>query len=305
MKRSLIAILILTTGTSVFCSLHSATRKSRRDAADQREVWMNETQFMAQAQFEVRTLTEHVRELKQTLSTLPPVAAESDLEKAIAPKAGSTLSPELREKLLAELGFQWDSSGEFLVVSKETLRNVRLEALTGGKLTEVAVGVLALTDAERAAVESAAQRATDERRRWLFEHVQRIAPEGEVVAKYVIPADENFSQTQSNDFFSSVNAALDPERTALLRDYAYGWMNSVGFQASRSTELTLRREGAGSDAVYRWELHNGDGTASAQGLTPHDFPKAFRALFPNEWLDVAAREGFELPKEFKTKPLQP
>lgn len=298
MKRILLAVLILTAGTSVFCALQSSTRQFRQQSATGREAWIAETQSVAQARIELSTRTERLRELKESLSAQPRIEIASDLTAMLATNRLGPLPPELRERLLEELGFNWNATGDFLVVSKETLRSVGMEAFHGDEMTEVAASVLALTDQERAAVEAASQRAVAERQNWLLDHAQRLEPKGDVVANYVIPADPAFSQTASNSFAGVVLAALGAERAGLLLDYARSWMGRVGMLGEHSRELQVRGEGSGGEPRYTWSLHYSGRISSSQGLAPYHFPEAFRPLFPNGWPEMAAREGFELPKEF-------
>ena len=67
--------------------------------------------------------------------------------------------------------------------------------------------------------------------------------------------------------------------------------------------LIVRRVRAGNEErlTVQWqelngEQHSGDlWRADSRRLA--SFPTAFRALFPNGWVDVAEREGFALPAE--------
>lgn len=298
MKRLFLAVMLLTAGTSVFCALLGSTRQFRQQSATGREAWIAETQSVAQARIELSTRTERLRELRGSLSAQPRIENASDLTAMLATNRLSLLPPELRERLLEELGFNWNSTDDFLVVSKDTLRSVGMEAFHGDKMSQVAASVLALTDQERTAVETASQRAVAERQNWLLEHAQRLEPTVDVVANYIIPVDPAFSQTASNSFAGVVLAALGADRAGLLLDYARSWMGRVGMVGEHSRELQVRREASVSELRYTWSLHYSGRISSSQGLTPYHFPEAFRPLFPNGWPEMAAREGFELPKEF-------
>src|SRR5262249_35750777 len=144
-KRIIIALIILAAGSAMFCTLQSATQRSQDEATASRQAWLMETQALAHAQLEEQTLANQVRELKENLATTPAVKALPD----VTTLRTNHLSPAQREQLLEELGFNWNTSGDFLVVSKDTLRGVSLEALRGGQVTPVAANVLALTTDER------------------------------------------------------------------------------------------------------------------------------------------------------------
>ena len=71
---------------------------------------------------------------------------------------------------------------------------------------------------------------------------------------------------------------------------------------TKPTTLTVKRYpgGAGPDARYTYQMESDGGTMSTE-VYPKQFPEIFRPLFPNGWVDLAKREGFQLPKSFNQK----
>ncbi len=305
MKRILIALVILAAGTGAFCAFQSAATQLQREALTSRAAWVAQTQLVSQAQSERTELEGRVRELKLNLSTAQQIMAARTSQPVFRPERGSLpLSPDQCEKLLAELGFNWNTSGDYVVVSKATLQWINLDGMKGAKLTAVADSVLAVTPKERTAIESEAQRLQAEYKSWVQAHALREEPTGDVVAKYSIPADTAFSGNCSNAFASGMLATLGDERGGLLLDYASSWMTDMGMYGGEATTMTVKRYGAGDELRLNAEFHSARSTWSTDA-SPSQFPEPFRPLFPNGWPDVAKREGFELPKGFEEPPGSP
>ena len=298
MKRLILAALIVAAGTSVFCALQSATARFRKEFAARREGWIVQTQLLEQARAQRTELTRRIRELKASRLNPPPTAAKTELTDWIATNRSNALSSELRERLLAELGFDWNSMTDDLVVSKDTLRKVGVEAMRGIKLTDTARGILAITPEERAGLEGLAKQLAAEFNTWAVSHVERAEPEGNVLAKYTMAPDPEFSQSLSNIFCAGVVAALGAERGELLLGYAGSWMADLGMCGGTSS-MTIKRSG---DKRLGLELKTADGGTMFTDVTPYQaFPAAFRPIFPGGWTELALRESFELPQEFQKK----
>ena len=109
MNKILLALTILGAGAGGFLTTRQATTQLQHEANATREAWLAQTQLVAVAQSDQAGLIEHVRELKQALAQ-PPAVAESALWSALQTNRAGHLTPELRERLLEELGFNWQSS---------------------------------------------------------------------------------------------------------------------------------------------------------------------------------------------------
>src|SRR6266550_3708236 len=117
MNKFLLALTILGASAGGFLTARQSTIQLQHEAKATREAWLAQTQLVAVAQSDQAGLTERVRELKQAL-TQPQAAGGNALWSALQTNPAQ-LPPELRERLLEELGFNWRSSEDFIVVSKE------------------------------------------------------------------------------------------------------------------------------------------------------------------------------------------
>jgi hypothetical protein len=298
MKRIVLALSVLVSGIALLCGFRNSAAQFRSEAASQRDAWLARTQRLAQFQTQRDELTIRIAELKRGLAHLRRSTPEADLMKAIETDGAAHLSPEVRERLLAELGLDWKSSGDYLVVSKDTLREVNFHAVRSNRLRDTVCGVLAITPQERAGIEATMERLAAEFNAWVVSHVQRTEPSSDVLAKYTLPPDPAFSQSLSNTFSAGVHATIGAERGSLLLDYSREWMQDVGMRGDGGSMLTIKRAPAGQEWLP-FELKSSDNGTMSAAVSPHQpFPEAFRPIFPGGWTQVAELERFELPKEF-------
>ena len=68
---------------------------------------------------------------------------------------------------------------------------------------------------------------------------------------------------------------------------------------AQPTTLTVERYKAGGEWQMNYRLAQAGGEMSTSVTPWQPFPEAFRALFPGGWEELAQREGFDLPSEFK------
>jgi len=300
MNNILLAFAILGAGAGGFLTTRQSASQFQREAQGLREAWLAQTQQVAAAQSEQANLTERVRELKQTLAQTPGVV-ENALWSALQTNRANQLAPEMRERLMEELGFNWKASTDYIVVSKETIRRLQMDIINEwkGELTKTATTVFALTPEERSQFEAAMQRARMDFKEWALAHVERTGPKDDVLVKYSLPTDRVMSQTLSNNFFTALVAALGLERAQLtMFPSAYNWMCQLGILDCTPLPATI---------LVRRQV-DGRLKASWGGFPPSDltkgasFPRGgLRSVFPNGWADVAEREGFELPPAPKKK----
>jgi len=303
-----IVLFVFATGASVFCGLRSATKTDRGEAAVQAEALLTHTQSFARTLIERTELDEHVRELKQRLAATATNFAQRRAD-ALVPRSGHILTPTQREVLLAEFGFNWNSTGDYLVVSKQTLRSISLDGVKGNKLAKVVCDVLAIRPEERATIEATMQQVAAGYKSWAESHVQREEPSGDVVAQYTMPAEAKISQSLSNNYVNGILTTLGKERGDLMEDYSRDWMVALGMNragsSSGDTTIIVKRYQAGDEMRLGFELRQAGGTMSTDVSPWQPFPEAFKPLFPGGWKDLAAREGFELPKDFQKKAKKP
>lgn len=309
MRKALLALIILSATASGFLVARQSTMQLQREANAVREAWLIETQRVATAQSHQDSLKAHVGDLKRVLRQRPVVVEDPAwAEFQMNPISKST--PEQHERLRKELGFNWQFSPDYIVVSKATVRSLGLPVIKDGKLTDLAVTVLAFTPSERSQVDAVLQQAQSAVRDWALAHVQRIEPQDDEVARYILLPDKEFSQSMSNYVVTAIANAVGGERTKVfVGPHASKWIRGItveGYERNPGMSMTLivRRyvEENGNSllgtlcmmepADYRWS------GAPREALTLQSkFPEVFRSVFPNGWADVAAREGFTIPEE--------
>ena len=301
MNKILLALTFLGAGAGGLLTARQSTTQLQHEAKATREAWLAQTQIVAAAQSDQAGLTEHVRELKQALAQLPAVA-ESALWTALQINRTDRLPPELRERLLAELDFNWKSSKDFIVVSKEAVHDIQMRVILRGKLTDMAATVLAMTPEERGQVEAAMQRVQTDFNAWALAHVERSEPKDDVVAQYTLPGDPAMSQSISDNLATGVFDALGKERAELILASASQWMSDIGLHG-KPGKIIVKRVLAGNEQRLKVEILYPLGNTVSLDLTQYlrSFPAAFRSIFPDGWADVAKREGFELPPETQKK----
>jgi hypothetical protein len=297
MNRIFLTLILLGAGGGAFLTARQSTMQIQHEARMIREAWLAQTQRIAAAQSEQAGLNEHVRDLKQTLAQFQP-AAGSELWSALQTNRADRLPPELRLRLLDELGFNWTSSEDFILVSKQTLRDIGMLTVEDGKLSDLAATVLALTQPERERLEAALGRFPADYGEWAVAHVQRDEPKDEVLARYALPAD--LAMSLSTRLANMVIEAVGRERCELVMPYTLNWLRQEIGCGDTGGSLTVKREVAGNLQRLKVELRLSGMCgypSSLNYLTKYEsyFPKAFRPIFPNGWADVAKREGFELP----------
>src|SRR5215510_3952576 len=116
MNKIFLVLAILGVGTAGFATARHSTIKLRHEASAMRESWLVQTQVLADAQSDLARLAEHIRELKQNLSQAKAAGHRNDVWSVLETNRIGALSPDLREHLLDELGFHWNSSEAFIVV---------------------------------------------------------------------------------------------------------------------------------------------------------------------------------------------
>lgn len=303
MKRSILAFVILAAGTGAFCGLQTSTGRLLREARANQAACQTQIQLLANTRTEGKTLNDRVEKSEHELDAVRQVALPLSAAKPFVPGPGERLSPSQSEDLLAELGFDWSTVSNYVIVSKATLNHIRLSGMNGQKLSDAACKVLAITPQERGAIDAMTQQLGADYKAWAEAHVQRTEPSGDLVAQYRLPVDPEFSQSQSKTFMSGILATLGDERGRLLMNYSRSWMVDLGMDSygvpPSPTTMTVRRHGTGDDLTLTLEVKQAGGGMQTVVSPWQPFPAAFRPLFPGGWQELARREGFELPAAFQ------
>ena len=211
MNKILLATTLLATGAGAFHSVCQHVSQLRQQARAADESWQIHTQQLAIAQSEQAALTERIRELKQMLAQIRPVVG-SALWAALQTNRADGLPPALRRQTLAELGFDWRTSPDFIVVSKQTVRDLKIPAvLDGRKLTDLAATVLTLTPEERDQAAAAFDQANAVLKDWVLAHAERREPTEEMLAQFALPGEAALSKSLSKTFAEQVSRAVGAE----------------------------------------------------------------------------------------------
>jgi hypothetical protein len=309
MRKALLALIIISASASGFLVARQSTLQFQREANTAREAWLVETQRVATAQSVQDRLKAHAGNLKRILRQRPVVTEDPVWSEFQTNQIGK-FTPEQHERLRAELGFNWQFSPDFIVVSKATVRSLGLPVIKHGKLTELAVTVLALTPGESSRVNAALQQVQSAVRDWALAHVQRIEPQEDEVARYTLPSDPKLTKSMSNYLATAIADAVGGERTKVfLGPHASMWIRGIIPNVISSDPEYLM-----TLIVKRYVDENGDSRLGTQCRMLHpeyrwlaapmealtlqsDFPEVFLSVFPNGWADLAAREGFTIPEE--------
>ncbi len=301
MSRLLLALAILAAGGGGFLAALRSTNQLTWETSASRDTWLVQTQQLAAVHSEQADLAERMHQLKASLAQSQPVA-ENALWSSLKTNRADRLPPDLRERVLEELAFNWQFSPDSIVVTKQALRDTGVSrdagpwVLKNGKLCAVETAVLAMTPEESAQVEAAMQSCQAEVNDWAVAHVERSDSKDDVVAKYVLPGDPALLLSLSNNFAAAVFPALGRERAEWVLASAGAWMVHVGLKGQ--TSMVIKRELAGNQPRLKAEIEGASVNAIRLGYLPElAFPAAFRPVFPNGWADIAKREGFELPEE--------
>ncbi len=313
MNKILLAFAILGAGTAGALTARHSTIRLQREASATRESWVVQTQVLTDAQSERARLVERIRELNQSLRKAEAAGNQNDLWSVLETNRIGHLSPDLRERLLDELGFNWNSSEAFIVVSKETVHRMNMHAITGwwpdgdfwhARLIDSAAAVLALTPQERSQVEAAMERVKEHLKDWAISHTERSEPHDDVLAQYTLSSAPPTSM--STNIMSEISSAIGKERTELmqvgsstelLEGSIQDWISELAnWGGDKPVTMIVRRFSDGNKQLLKFQVDGGQ-WVPIRIL----FPGIFRPLFPNGWDDVAKREGFELPKETEQK----
>ncbi|HEV2694421.1 MAG TPA: hypothetical protein VG347_16125 [Verrucomicrobiae bacterium] len=318
-----LAICILTLGVAVFCAVHISVAEARQELAVQNAAWQAQTQQLAQLTLVKQQVLERIDDNKRSLAALPPLPVLQQLEqKVLSGDSLKNLSAAESEQLLAELGFNWNTTGDYLIISKKSLDGISYYAMRGAKLSKAARETLAITATEQGAIESMTGQLIRNRTDWAKANVQRNEPSGDVVADYSLPVDLAYSKSQFNVYTNEIVNTLGEQRAQWLKDHSEDWMQSAGLFAAPDMSrlpkevfaslpadayapapMTMKLERYQSGDQWRLNVTttiNG-GTMTTSVSPGQPFPEAFRGIFPGGWQDLAAQEGFELPAEFNKK----
>jgi hypothetical protein len=300
MKKILLALLILGAGAIASARLSLLANQSRTSATKSRAECARLTSQMDELAATATDLRAQVEAKKTQLAVTPvPAVGGSDAASALSggsSKDGRRATPA---ELLRRLGIGWNSSADYVLVSKAALKAIYLRGIDEkGVFTPTACGILALTPAERATIEAAFKRAEAEHTEWVKTAVQRVEPAGDIVADYRLPANPNLAERIKPEGEALLSETLGSERAGLIPGYAGAWLFGHGNLGATAIRFTVRRHPDGQQSPLWWQIEGGN-SGSSDKIRSSDFPDVFRPIFPGGWRDLAQREGFALPDDFE------
>jgi hypothetical protein len=320
MKRLFTAILVLSAAAALCFGLHQSAAASRRDIATRTAAWENQKQQLELLRLRQQQLTRHMAETRQSIASQPAIPPADQLKmKVLSGASWRSYSPAECEQLLAELGFNWNTTGDYLIISKQSLDKIEFGVLSRGKLTSAATAMFALSPEEQSSLNDLAKQLNDAHIAWAQQHLQRTEPSGNIVAQYSLPVDTDFAQNQLATFTNGIYNILGTQRADWFRADSYQWQMANGMNtgpdlskipadmmpqipasalAPQPTTMTLERSQSGDDTYINLTVHEGGGTMSSSIYPNQPVPDAFKPLFPGGWPEIAQREGFQLPKSF-------
>lgn len=291
-----LALILLSSciGVVGFSTLQRTAAHSRTATATTRLESHSVSNELAEMQQKIATGRAEVLEKKNSLLQAAPHGDfTAELLQLLEGGAGSPVAwTELRQ----QLGIGWDSSADYVLVSKRVLKQLDYERLdSSARATDTACDLLALSPDEQSALGTILERARQGQ--WL--RVERAEPAGDVVAQYAVPApDPAFLRSQSNLFVTEITGLLGPERAGLLLPDAWREFKS-GLAPAKAETMTIRRAVVDGAPDLIWEMQYGDQVATAPVRYAHYPSGWFLMVFPGGWQTVADREGFELPEKFR------
>lgn len=299
MNKILLVLTILGAGAGGLLMTQRLTAQLQHDVSRIQDASSAQTQIVVLAQREQADVKAHLRQLEEALNR--PKPTEHPLWSALQANRTGHLPPEMRERLLQELDCNWGAFEDFIVVSKQALREISMQAIRSAKLTDEGAAALAMTSEERDRVNAALQRAREEFNQWALAHTERAEPQGDVVAQYTLKRDRAMSLSISNNFASAVLDAVGRQRGEFVLLSAQQLMSDLKIDADDPITLIISRYSAGNEQRFNFRKLFGNppryNPQPPRDLSKYGLPKEFVPAFPNGWADIAKREGFELPQE--------
>ena len=306
MKKIFLAALIFSTAGACILPLRNAAHRAHRECLASQQASQAATQRLAEFQAERAVQESKQAELQSAMNGLA-LSMEPSLVDVLLATNVPAASLDTQNRILTALAGGGGRSKDYVIVSKAVLAQARLNPLAAfpksEKLTDSARGVLAITPDEEQSLESAFSEAFQAAGTWARANVRREGPDGDMLVRYTIPADPEFEQGLTNRLFTRINSAIGNERGEMMqRFFEYNRIGEDGAIADRTNIFSIHKiagsPGMGSRAGWKWANSEAINTYP-EPIKPNRFPCAFYFVFPGGWQEVARREGFELPDEFK------
>jgi hypothetical protein len=308
MKKLFFALAILSAG-GVLSAQFNHRARSARSATEQRTVEYGPLTERVRALTTMKaTFSDAIQDKKTRIkmaraSVGASASIDADVLKFIKDPTRLQGRGVASSKVRDLLGVGWNSSADYVLVSKAALKRVWLiGTMDSGALRPAVCDMLALTSQERAAIEAAHQRAEAIHAAWFDTAVQRVTPSEEVVAQYEVPANPDLAQKIQQEELAPLADILGQERFALLQQWDGAWISEHGDLGARSVRLTVHNTPSREPPL--WYQVESERWSSGSDVAPDSFPPLFRGAFPGGWPEIAQRDGFQLPDDFQTPNVQ-
>ena len=298
MKKLTLALCILGLGAMSFGALHHAMTASRDAAASHLNDLAEANDSVAQLQSAIDSLRQETSE-KQRFLTRQTSADQvrRDLLDLLE-NPGSKHSPSAWTDLRRELGIGWDSSSEYVLVSKRVLKRVGLHAFSfPPAITAPMRAALAISRSEESQIKATIEGIKSD----CPIHARRLEPAGDLLAHYILEADDNtLEQSISNRFSAGVIAALEAERADFFVDDGWRALRAnLPMVGSEPITFTVKRAPGVDQQRFIWEIQKAGASSSGEVRYAQHPAHWFSLLFPRGWREVAELNSFQLPQDFE------
>jgi hypothetical protein len=294
----ILLILAIGAGTAGYAVCHQAARQSRaniRALARQRETAANDLARAQDALAALRAEAQGKQDELRSAGRHPNISPEM-----MAILNGDNKPGQLKgwADLRQELSLGWDASPDYVLVSKQAIKDVWFNKLQyGGKLSSDSVQLLSLTSDEQAAVKAVLDRVRTGQ--WLNVKNTTPAGDGNIAAQLtLVPPDPEFQAGQSNTFTAGITEAIGPERAGLFLPDA--WREFLSDLSPQQAEtMTLRWVQKDGRPDLNCEVSSGQNVSTIP--VRYGFYPAFPLLklFSGGWQEMAQSMNFRLPPNFK------
>ena len=299
MNKLLLVFVALCAGAIGFSQLRRAAEPIRAAGDAKEQQWELAANEVAKTRESVAALKGEVSNKRNRLRAAgrhPEISpALLQLLETDFAKGDAAAWAELRRQL--DIG--WDSSPDYVLVSKRVLKGLKYQRLLSAvRPSDMACDILALSPGEQSGIRSALEQA---RQAVWQTAVVRTDPGGDIVAQYTVqPPDQDIQQSVSNNFAAGLMGAVGPERAEpLLPGVPGAWSElKSGLWPQETQTMTIRQTVVDGVPDLVWELTRGDGVSTEPVRYGHLPSGWLGALFPGGWQALAQREGFQLPPSF-------
>lgn len=296
MSRLFLVLLAVCVGVAAYSFLHRHAETSRNAIAEASRQLQLATNELAATQEAVALLRNEIQDKRDRVRRAAPRSSITPELLELLESSGTQGHDRAWAPLRQQLGIGWDTSPDYVLVSKRAIKEVWYGKLknAGTAVSADSVNLLSLSPDEESALNAALARA----REGLWSRIENTPPTGNIVAQITLmPPDPAFDGAQSNAFSADVTSIIGDERASLfLKDAWREFRDDVA--PSKAKSLTVIQTTTDGQPDLAWEVKEGDqvSTAPVRYATYPNFP--IMKLFPGGWQAMAKAMNFNLPPVF-------